>query len=206
MTNYTLETFIPPPVYLIVISQLFWIKSQKLDSPIQTIICRAPHAWCFTRRLPPCPLVIALVSLKCSSRSLQFPHRVPFTKEKMPWCPFPFKKEASRPGMQHHYRTTCEPQVWFPFLQMFCCSPKHRQNITQNYNLSPFLLSEISKAPALKPRGHMFKFVFVHLNIDKYLLNIFGLKNILHVLRFTTHRFIISILHSVGFQPATTSF
>ena len=46
------------------------------------------------RRLPPCPLVIALVPLKCSSRNLQFPHRVPFTKEKMPWCPCPFKNKA----------------------------------------------------------------------------------------------------------------
>ena len=38
-------------------------------------------------QLPPCPLVIALVPLKCSSRNLQFPHRVPFAKEKIPWCP-----------------------------------------------------------------------------------------------------------------------
>ena len=30
------------------------------------------------RRLPPCPLVIALVPLKCYSRNLQFPRRVPF--------------------------------------------------------------------------------------------------------------------------------
>ena len=50
------------------------------------------------RQLPPCPLVIALVPLKCSSRNLQFPHRVPFTKEKMPWCPYPFKNEAYRPA------------------------------------------------------------------------------------------------------------
>ena len=33
-----------------------------------------------------------------SSRNLQFPHRVPFTKEKMPWCPCPFKNEAYRPA------------------------------------------------------------------------------------------------------------
>ena len=26
-----------------------------------------------------------------------FPHRVPFTREKMPWCPCPFKNEAYRP-------------------------------------------------------------------------------------------------------------
>ena len=25
-------------------------------------------------------------------RNLRFPHRVPFTKEKIPWCPCPFKK------------------------------------------------------------------------------------------------------------------
>ena len=51
--------------------------------------------WRRLRRLPPCtPLVIALVPLKCSSRCLPFPHRVPFTKEKMPWCPCPFKCDA----------------------------------------------------------------------------------------------------------------
>ena len=43
------------------------------------------------RQLPPCPLVIAFVPLKCSSRNLQFPHRVPFTKENMPRCPCPLK-------------------------------------------------------------------------------------------------------------------
>ena len=32
--------------------------------------------------------IMALVPLKCSSRNLQFRHRVPFTGEKMPWCPF----------------------------------------------------------------------------------------------------------------------
>ena len=49
------------------------------------------------RRLPPSPLAIALVPLKGSSRNLQFPHRVPFAKEKMPWCPCLFKNEAYRP-------------------------------------------------------------------------------------------------------------
>ena len=44
--------------------------------------------------MPPCPLVNAFVPLKCFSRKLQFAHRVPFTKEKMPWCPCPFKNEA----------------------------------------------------------------------------------------------------------------
>ena len=29
-------------------------------------------------------------------RKLHFPHRVPFTKEKMPWCPYSFKNEAYR--------------------------------------------------------------------------------------------------------------
>ena len=46
------------------------------------------------RRLHPCALVIALVPLKCFSRNLQFPYRVPFTMEKMPRCPCPFKNEA----------------------------------------------------------------------------------------------------------------
>ena len=35
--------------------------------------------------------------LKCSSRNWQFPQRVPFIKEKMPWCPCPFKNEAYMP-------------------------------------------------------------------------------------------------------------
>ena len=47
--------------------------------------------------MPPCPLVIALVPLKYFSGNSQFPRRVPFTKEKMPWCPRPFKNEAYRP-------------------------------------------------------------------------------------------------------------
>ena len=50
--------------------------------------------------MPPLPLAIALVPLKCSSRNLQFPHRVPFAKEKMPWCPCPFKNEAYSPVTQ----------------------------------------------------------------------------------------------------------
>ena len=54
--------------------------------------------WRQWRRLPPCPLVIALVPLKYSCRCLHFPHRLPFTKEKMPWCPYPFKNEAYRPA------------------------------------------------------------------------------------------------------------
>ena len=43
------------------------------------------------RQLPPCPQG-ALVPLKY--RNLQFPHRVPFTEEKMPRCPCPFKIKA----------------------------------------------------------------------------------------------------------------
>ena len=37
--------------------------------------------------------------MKCFIRILQFSHRVPFTKEKMPRCPCPFKNEAYRPGL-----------------------------------------------------------------------------------------------------------
>ena len=40
------------------------------------------------------PLVVALVPLKCYSRYLQIPHRDSFTKEKMPWCPWPFQKRT----------------------------------------------------------------------------------------------------------------
>ena len=53
------------------------------------------------RRLPPLPLAIALVPLKCSSRNLQFPHKVPFAKEKMPWCTRPFKNEAYSPALNN---------------------------------------------------------------------------------------------------------
>ena len=35
-----------------------------------------------TKAIAPCPRVNALVPLKCSSRNLQFPHRVPFTNRK----------------------------------------------------------------------------------------------------------------------------
>ena len=45
------------------------------------------------------PLVIALMPLESSSRNLQFPHRVPFTKEKIPLCPRPFQKNT---GLQDH--------------------------------------------------------------------------------------------------------
>ena len=40
---------------------------------------------------------VVFVPLKCSSRNWQFPCRVPFTKEKMPWCPCPFKNELYGP-------------------------------------------------------------------------------------------------------------
>ena len=33
-----------------------------------------------------------LVPLKSSGRNSKFPHRVPFTKEKMPWCPLALSK------------------------------------------------------------------------------------------------------------------
>ena len=55
--------------------------------------------WRQWRRIPPCPLVVALVPFKCSCRNLQFPHRVPFTKETMLWCPCPFKNEAYGPNL-----------------------------------------------------------------------------------------------------------
>ena len=46
------------------------------------------QAWHFTE-----PML-----LKCSSRNLQFPYRIPFTEEKkMRWCPCPFENEAYGP-------------------------------------------------------------------------------------------------------------
>ena len=55
------------------------------------------------RRLPQSSLVIALVPLKCSgaSRTLQFAHRTPFPKEKMPWCPCPLKNNVYMPDAMH---------------------------------------------------------------------------------------------------------
>ena len=58
------------------------------------IICYC-QTWYFI--LPPCPL-------KCSNRNLQFPSRVPFTKEKMPWCPCPFINDAYRPVLPLHLK------------------------------------------------------------------------------------------------------
>ena len=47
------------------------------------------------KRLPACPPIHCLGALeKCSSRNLQFPQRVPFTKKTMPWCHCPFKKRS----------------------------------------------------------------------------------------------------------------
>lgn len=45
----------------------------------------------YCRRLPPCPMVIVLVPLNCSSWNSQFPHhRVPFNQEEN-WCPCSFQ-------------------------------------------------------------------------------------------------------------------
>ena len=45
------------------------------------------------RRLPPCPLAIALVPLKCLKVEIyNFPIGCPFLKEKMPWCLCPLNK------------------------------------------------------------------------------------------------------------------
>ena len=59
------------------------------------------------RQLPQCPLVNALVPLKCSSTNLKLHHRVPFTKEKMPWCPCPFKNEVYSPGIKIKIFSEC---------------------------------------------------------------------------------------------------
>ena len=49
-------------------------------------------------QLPHGPLVVASVPLKPSSRNGKFCHRVPFSKEKMPWTLALSKNEAYRPG------------------------------------------------------------------------------------------------------------
>ena len=57
----------------------------------------------------------AFVSLKCSSGNLQFPHRVPFTEEKLPWCPCPFKFEAYRPAQVKREMSSLRGQGHFHF-------------------------------------------------------------------------------------------
>ena len=66
-------------------------------------MCNILNPWPDTSRRQ-CRGVIAsmppgqcLVPLKCSGRNLQFPQWLPYTKEKMPWCPCLFKNEAYRP-------------------------------------------------------------------------------------------------------------
>ena len=59
-------------------------------------VCRPDTSQRQQRRLPPYPLDIALVPLKCSCRNLSFPQRVPFIEEKIPWWPCPFKIKAYR--------------------------------------------------------------------------------------------------------------
>ena len=79
-------------------------KSRCVVSTFQTVYSACSEQYTLSsedepRRLPPCPMVIALVPLKCyshDSRNWQFPHRVPFTKEKMPWCPCLFQKQSIR--------------------------------------------------------------------------------------------------------------
>ena len=61
---------------------------------------------------------LPLVPLKCFSRNLQFSHtghRVLFIKEKMPWCPCPFKNEAYRPECKIliNENTVKVMQIWF---------------------------------------------------------------------------------------------
>ena len=55
----------------------------------------------------PCPLVIAFGPLKSSNRNLQFPNRMPFTKENMPRCPCPFQKGS----IQAWYYTITSTQI-----------------------------------------------------------------------------------------------
>ena len=54
------------------------------------------------RSLPWCPA-------KCYSTNLQFHHRVPFTKKKMPWCPCPSKNEAYSPVSVCRKRNNVHP-------------------------------------------------------------------------------------------------
>ena len=84
----TVKASTPPSVHL----PILLIKT-NLPFQTQSDTSRRQQSW-----LPPCPMVTALVLFKCSRRNLQFAHRVPLTKEKMHWCPSPFKKQHT--GLQ----------------------------------------------------------------------------------------------------------
>ena len=68
------------------------VWTSNLETTFQTAhraTCRNDTSRRQRRRVPPCPLLIVLVLLKCSKVGiLQFPHRVPhLPRRKMPWCP-----------------------------------------------------------------------------------------------------------------------
>ena len=62
------------------------------------------------------PLVMALVPLKCSSRNLQFSHRVPFTKEKNASVPFAFLKTSKQAWTRHMLTSK-----WLPVKKLLTC-------------------------------------------------------------------------------------
>ena len=64
--------------------------------PSSTVVSRPDTSRWQKRQMPPGHCLGALTK-KCSSRNLQFPHRVPFNNDKMPWCPRPFKNAANKP-------------------------------------------------------------------------------------------------------------
>ena len=45
---------------------------------------------------PTPPWSYCLGALEMQHKNVQFPHKVPFTNEKMPWCPYPFKTKHTR--------------------------------------------------------------------------------------------------------------
>ena len=73
--------------------------------------------------------------LKCSSRNLQFPHRVPFTEEKMPWCPCPFKNEALHVGYHGTMTSGCQNDRWSSLPQRWTRFDVYRQTGVWNGTL-----------------------------------------------------------------------
>ena len=94
LTPFLFKEFFPNlPLCLNPICILFKVKNNEAVRPRTS---QRQQRW-----LHLCPLVFALMPLKCSSRNLQFPLSVPFTKEKNALVSLPFRK-TKYTGLQTH--------------------------------------------------------------------------------------------------------
>ena len=110
------------PGYLLIVECLHTVF---YNSPCSwaPILCRPATSRRQQRRLPPCPMVVALVPLKCSRRNLQICNRVPFTKEKMSCCPWPLINEGYRPAVFYSSPCSCSAGLFtrsWVFLYLPC--------------------------------------------------------------------------------------